>query len=73
MDEKQLLEWAAKAACYDIKPHSNSNRSPTLLFTLKGSNWNPIYDDGAALRLAVKLDMGIEVMKVLKEVRHHYV
>lgn len=50
-DDKKLLELAAKAAgiadgdvFYDMD---------------RGSEWNPLYDDGDALRLAVKLGMGI--------------
>jgi hypothetical protein len=55
MTDKELVELAAKAAGYDVKPHGNSRYSPDLLFTLKGKNWNPLTDDGDALRLAVKL------------------
>jgi hypothetical protein len=60
MADKELLELAAKAAEYDVKPHGNSRYSPDLLFTLKGKNWNPLTDDGDALRLAVKLQLKIE-------------
>jgi hypothetical protein len=57
MTDKELLEMAAKAAEYDVKPHVNSRYSPDLLFTLKGKNWNPLTDDGDALRLAVQLNL----------------
>jgi hypothetical protein len=60
MTDKELLELAAKAAEYDVKPHGNSRYSPDLLFTLKGKNWNPLTDDGDALRLAMKLQIDIE-------------
>jgi hypothetical protein len=60
--DRELLELAAKAAGYDVKPHGNSRYSPDLLFTLKGKNWNPLTDDGDALRLAVKLNLRLECM-----------
>ena len=59
MNDKELLELAAKAAGYEVKPHENSRYSPDLLFTLKGKNWNPLTDDGDALRLAVKLELNV--------------
>ena len=57
MTDKELLELAAKAAGYDVKPHGNAKRSRDLHFTYRGTNWNPLTDDGDALRLAVKLGM----------------
>jgi hypothetical protein len=58
MTDQELLEYAAKAAGLEI------NKSLTgTLFVLKGvsqwCDWNPLIDDGDALRLAVK--MGMEV------------
>jgi hypothetical protein len=67
MDDRELLEWAAKAAGMDgmrycqplgllklIDP-SNPDGSGSV-----GPNWNPLTDDGDALRLAVKLRLDVE-------------
>lgn len=55
MNNKELLELAAKAAGIDAKPHGNT------FYVDKGHlglvEWNPLIDDGDALRLAVKLHM----------------
>ena len=58
-DDRTLLERAAKAACYAVKPHSNNGIGRDLVFVLDGKNWNPLTDDGDALRLAVKLCLDI--------------
>lgn len=52
--DRELLELAAKAAGY--KYHS-----PAGYIVVDGipGNWNPLEDDGDALRLAVKLNMDI--------------
>ena len=56
---KELLKFAAKAAQYNVKPRTNECEHVGLYFTLNGKNWNPLADDGDALRLAV--DLYIEV------------
>ena len=53
--DRDLLEKAAKVAGIDIKPHGNNKTSRDLLFTYKGQNWNPLTNDGDALRLLTKL------------------
>lgn len=58
MIDKELLELAAKAAGIDYY-HQDSMGN---LHEKKGGTWNPLTDDGDALRLAVKLDMSIEVL-----------
>ena len=61
MTDKELLELAAKAAGLEIHsydPISNRIYTPRSLPMLEGSylhTWNPLTDDGDALRLAVKL------------------
>ena len=61
MTDRELLELAAKAAgmhnpCYmEINQNKGINRGPTE------SLWNPLADDGDALRLAVKLGLVIDV------------
>lgn len=60
MTDKELLELAAKAAGIEITPHPNSKLSKVLHFLANGKNWNPLTDDGDALRLAVKLGMVLD-------------
>jgi len=59
MTDREMLKLAAKAAGYPIAPHPNQKLFPSLAFVLGNSNWNPLTDDGDALRLAVKLEIGI--------------
>lgn len=54
MTDKELLEKAAKAADEGIVFYGECLRAQT------GREWNPITDDGDALRLAVKLGLDIE-------------
>jgi hypothetical protein len=49
MNDKELLYLAAKAAGIEVV-------TPTML---EYGKWNPLEDDGDALRLAVKLGLGI--------------
>ena len=67
MNDKTLLELAAKAAGIEIYTQVGN----TILYKIGKylGHWNPLTSNDDALRLAVKLDMGIEVMKALKEVR----
>jgi len=55
--DRELLELAAKAAGYAVVPHMNAKSCSDLHFILARQNWNPIKDDGDALRLAVKLQL----------------
>jgi hypothetical protein len=50
MNDKELLEFAAKAAEKDWFRHTDGG-----LWLRSGGIWNPLTDDGDALRLAVKL------------------
>lgn len=71
MTDKELLELAAKAAGYDISHPMNAERQemipPVIGFVtyldgeIQSTLWNPLDDDGQALRLAVKLDMQLTV------------
>ena len=59
MTDRELLEAAAKAADMDIafdRPRA-TGKEPMDWDT--GEPWNPLTDDGDALRLAVKLGIGI--------------
>jgi hypothetical protein len=66
MKDRELLELAAKAAEYPI--HSDAmfvkagGGTETLYMGKNGPAWNPLTDDGDALRLAVKLRMRIDVL-----------
>ena len=64
-DDRELLELAAKAAgiAY-IKPAEGYDGSLGLAagsHPMQTHPWNPLADDGDALRLAVKLRMGISL------------
>lgn len=63
--DRELLELAARAAGMKIHAKNQAERDE-MGFGDKGlwivggsSGWNPLTDDGDALRLAVKLDMHI--------------
>lgn len=53
MSDRELLELAAKASGYDVMRTVSGN----LVVDFK--KWNPLEDDGDALRLAVNLDISI--------------
>lgn len=62
MNDRELLELAAKAAGiaaqWDCSERGMMTLTPDGIDTM---TWNPLTDDGDALRLAVKLNMGISV------------
>ena len=79
MSDKDLLELAAKAAGIEVE-WKEVTRSRIAEFKIikhekhcgffaKGKEWNPLTDDGDALRLAVKLHINIEVWNVDNLVR----
>lgn len=55
MSDRELLKAAARAAGHTLGQHTQKYHAVTL----GGAEWNPLADDGDALRLAVKL--GIQV------------
>jgi hypothetical protein len=60
MTDKEILEFAAKAAGIKIHKHIESNT-----FWIDGPRvWDPLTDDGDALRLAVKLGIDIAQAQV---------
>lgn len=72
MSDRELLEWAAKAAgiaVYESTDGTLQNR-PVLVYAAGGAmgtmpyeeRWNPLADDSQALRLAVRLNLIIECM-----------
>jgi hypothetical protein len=63
MDDRELLEMAAKAAWYQVD--TGFADCPLIFGEDAGHDgpreWNPLEDDGDALRLAVKLKLIVEV------------
>lgn len=61
MNDRELLELAAKAAGIEIEPCTCSD--PRWPFRTgkagRSGHWNPLEDDGDALRLAVRLGLNI--------------
>ena len=56
MNDKELIELAAKSAGYELLPCSCSQGAfKTAHVKADPTHWNPLEDDGDALRLAVKL------------------
>jgi len=62
MTDRELLEMAAKAAGYKMHPHGRCYGSFLVIENEDGSYiWNPLIDDGDALRLAVKLGLTVAI------------
>ena len=63
MTDRELLELAAKASGIPIIPctcrHERWPFKHDEARSGKSGHWNPLEDDGDALRLAVKLEMGV--------------
>jgi hypothetical protein len=57
--ERELLELAAKAAGIDAKWRAYDAFHLYPMALPNGQAWNPLTDDGDALRLAVKLGMTV--------------
>lgn len=76
--DRELLEMAAKAAGVDVSwcdqldvglmdPHIIQHPTPHFKMSKYPHDiWNPLYDDGDALRLAVKL--GLDIMRTERDV-----
>jgi hypothetical protein len=60
MNDKELLEWAAKAAGFKREDFVDGK---SIIREVDGQPvyWNPLTDDGDALRLAVKLRMHVSI------------
>ena len=70
MTDKELLELAAKAA--GVEYNLNYGQGFWVGEYYSGKEWNPLTDDGDALRLAVKLgfmDSGVGFARVLSELQ----
>ena len=64
MTDRELLELAAKAAGYDFNRIRYSKDDGILVWepptNYESRAWNPLNDDGDALRLAVKCGLSLE-------------
>ena len=62
MTDRELLELAAKAADEKITWDEYRDYGSYIAYKLRYENeyWNPLYDDGDALRLAMQLHLDIE-------------
>lgn len=65
-NDRELLELAANAAGMDIDP---ARYDDAWGFALKRTQtwWNPLTDDGDALRLAVKLNLAVVLHPALNQ------
>ena len=61
MTDKELLELAAKAAGFEVVFYGNECVGVGISDCKRDWPWNPLADDGDALRLAVKLGFGISI------------
>ena len=59
MSDRELLELAAKAAGYKLERFISAVYPYPTVYTVNGKPWNPLTDDGDALRLSVKLCIDI--------------
>jgi hypothetical protein len=56
MTDREMLEYAAKAAGIDAAEKPFLHSRPESVLCKSGPIWNPLTNDGDAFRLAVKLD-----------------
>lgn len=61
--DRELLEMAAKAAGVDLSGGVDEHG-------YYEENWNPLTDDGDALRLAVKLDLAVVPYPIYAKPKH---
>ena len=63
MTDREMLEYAAKAAGYALEDHFDVNGAYWPWCVELARNWNPRTDKGDALMLAAKLHINVEHMK----------
>lgn len=71
MNDRELLELAAKAAGIALEFSRMPDITPRRADTW--DRWNPITDDGNALRLAVKLDISVTQYPIYEYPKHSVV
>ena len=79
MNHRELLELAGRAQGWFDYPndgveagsvwHTDKDKAP-FDHSFSKASWNPLTDDGAALRLAVKLDISIDFVDKCAWKRH---
>ena len=65
MSNIELLKLAAKGAGMKIRVYEGVNLWPHESYVVvdhRGFKWNPLFDDGDALRLAVECNMMVDVL-----------
>ena len=67
MNDRELLELAAKAAGYKLERFISALYPYATIYTVNGKQWDPLKDDGDALRLAVKLRISVSIGKDVVE------
>ena len=67
MTDRELLELAARAAGYSVRTDLTYEG---VIVINDGVFWNPLTDDGAALRLSVKLGISITPYPIYNADRH---
>ncbi|MDV7894732.1 hypothetical protein R4J99_04195 [Pseudomonas aeruginosa] len=74
MNDRELLELAARAA--GLRSHWFFGEGQGLQVSRKNEghrfNWNPLTDDGDALRLAVKLNFTVSICDEFTKVTHGF-
>jgi len=71
MTDREMLELAARAAGYDFGEYGGRPaRQVTTKIGTAWIYWNPLTDDGDALRLAVKLGLHITQYPIYDEPKH---
>ena len=62
MTDRELLELAAKAAGLEMRwgRDWHNTGAPLIGALANPADWNPLTDDGDALRLAVKLNLSVD-------------
>lgn len=63
MTDRELLELAAKAAGIELRWHPDGTAYSDSRCKDYWGVWNPLTDDGDALRLAVKCNLDIELQE----------
>ena len=67
--DRELLEWAAKAAGIEGEIKKTFGGWPCVM-RKNGHAWQPMHDDGDALRLAVDLDLAIVPYPIYNKQKH---
>jgi hypothetical protein len=75
MTDRELLELAAKAAGLTMHRYCepwNAMARYTMADGYRSPSWNPLTDDGEALRLAVKLELVVDTHGLFVRASHPF-